>query len=419
MTTSSLVRISDAELLESTRAFVRSSNVLEANLVEHLAEIEERRLHLEQAFPSMFEFCTRELGMSEAVALNRIYVARLTRRLPGVLDWIRSGRIHLSGMRELAPHLTESNCAELLAEATGKSKREIERLVTRFAPKPPVAASIRKTPVRTVGASPAHPPIGTNAPTAVAAPSPAAPESSTQANIASRLAMPVPETPQPAMFELTSQGHSQSHSASRSRRHSVEPLTPETYKLTLPIDGALLEKVKQAQDLMRHRVGDGDLVAIFEAALDVLIETVKKERFGVGRTPRKAPATAPTIESSEPAAPATRHIPDPVKRAVYERDGGRCTWVSPDGRRCTATGCLEFDHLDGFAITGVHSVERVALRCRAHNQFAAEKLYGRAKMARMKNSSSVTCPGTSDLGLFAASSSLRSRATDPSPERSA
>ena len=114
MTTSSLVRISNAELLDSTRAFVRSSNVLEADLVEHLGEIEERRLHLEQAFPSMFDFCTRELGMSEAVALNRIYVARLARRLPLVLEWVRSGRIHLSGMRELAPHLTETTARNSL-----------------------------------------------------------------------------------------------------------------------------------------------------------------------------------------------------------------------------------------------------------------------------------------------------------------
>ena len=173
--------------------------------------------------------------------------------------------------------------------------------------------------------------------------------------------------------------------------------------MTLPIDGALLEKVKQAQDLMRHRVVDGDLVAIFEEALDVLIEKVKKERFGVGRTPRKAPAEAgPTNESSEPAAPATRHIPDAIKRAVYERDGERCTWVGPDGRRCSATGCLEFEHLDGFAITQAHSVDRITLRCRAHNQFAAEKMYGRAKMkmARMKKSSSATCPGTGELGLL-------------------
>ena len=153
---------------------------------------------------------------------------------------------------------------------------------------------------------------------------------------------------------------------------------------------------------MRHRVGDGDLVAIFEEALDLLIDKVKKERFGVGRTPRKTPAAARPKQSSEPAVPATRHIPDAIKRAVHERDGGRCTYVSPDGRRCTATGCLEFDHLDGFAITGVHSVDRITLRCRAHNQFTAEKMYGRAKMkmARMKISSSVPCPGTSELALL-------------------
>jgi hypothetical protein len=62
---------------------------------------------------------------------------------------------------------------------------------------------------------------------------------------------------------------------------------------------------------------------------------------------------------------------------VYERDGGQCTYVSEEGRRCEERGGLEFEHPEGFALTGRHAVEELTLHCRAHNQHSADKLYGR------------------------------------------
>ena len=116
---------------------------------------------------------------------------------------------------------------------------------------------------------------------------------------------------------------------------------------------------------------DGDLAAIFERALDLLIERVKKQRFASGRSPR-TPATTKPSES--------RHIPAAIRRAVYERDGGRCAFVDESGRRCPETGFLELDHIDGFARTRTHAADEMRLLCHAHNQHAADLIYGRAKM---------------------------------------
>src|SRR5205823_12382795 len=108
-------------------------------------------------------------------------------------------------------------------------------------------------------------------------------------------------------------------------------------------------------------------------------EQVKKERFGVGRKPRQS-----SIEATR--EPSSRHIPDAIKRAVYERDGGRCTFTDERGRRCTETGYLEFDHVDGFARTHLHDADRIRLLCRAHNQHTAEEIYGRAFMEQARGS---------------------------------
>jgi hypothetical protein len=65
-----------------------------------------------------------------------------------------------------------------------------------------------------------------------------------------------------------------------------------------------------------------------------------------------------------------------VKRAVRERDQGQCTFVSDSGRRCPARSLLEFDHIDEVSRGGRATVAGMRLRCRAHNQYAAERTFG-------------------------------------------
>src|SRR5215472_9365364 len=60
-----LTRLSDVQLLESVKSLVAQGRVVLARLLAHLVEVEERRLHLEAACPSMLQFCVRRLGMSE------------------------------------------------------------------------------------------------------------------------------------------------------------------------------------------------------------------------------------------------------------------------------------------------------------------------------------------------------------------
>src|SRR6266850_4372872 len=143
---SALESLSSADLLSATRELVHKSRGLEAELLLHLSEVDERKLYLECTFPSMFAFCVEELGFSEDAAYARIMVARAARRLPAMVEAVRSGQVHLTGLRMLVPHLTEQNHREVLAEATGRSKRGVEELVARLSPQPAVPALIRKLP---------------------------------------------------------------------------------------------------------------------------------------------------------------------------------------------------------------------------------------------------------------------------------
>jgi len=70
------------------------------------------------------------------------------------------------------------------------------------------------------------------------------------------------------------------------------------------------------------------------------------------------------------------NIPATVRRTVWNRDGGQCTFVSADGKRCDQRRFLEFDHIEPVARGGGATLQNIRLRCRTHNQYEAERAFG-------------------------------------------
>src|SRR5436190_9929287 len=108
-----LVGVGNSELLAGLSALVRQSNLLTGRLLAHLVELDERKLHLELGFSSLFAYCVEGLGMSEGTAGRRVSAVRVCRRFPEVLERIARGELHLCALCALAPYLNEENAAEL------------------------------------------------------------------------------------------------------------------------------------------------------------------------------------------------------------------------------------------------------------------------------------------------------------------
>jgi hypothetical protein len=148
-------------------------------------------------------------------------------------------------------------------------------------------------------------------------------------------------------------------------RSGVKPIAPGRHLVQFTIGDDELERLQYALQLMSHRNPKGNLAFLNRAALELLIEEVEKEKFGATDEPRETEGSA-----------SGRYIPRSVRRQVWERDGGCCTFVSPTGRRCGSRWMLEFDHVQEFALGGEATVDNVRLLCRTHNQYAAECSYG-------------------------------------------
>ena len=346
-----LRHVPDATLLADLAALVATDRHTTAALLAHLAEVEHRRLFLPAACSSMFVYATQVLGFSEDAALKRIRAARVARRFPLIFEAIADGRMHVSGVVMLAPHLTETNVEEVLAAAAHRTRAELEELVARLAPKPDLPTSITRIDREPEAAEAAGqlalgpPPGGT------AEPAPGPPPG--------ELAPGPP--PAPPVREAT----------------RAKVLAPGRYALRVTIGQETHDKLVRAQALLRHRNPGGELVEVIDRALDALLEGLEKEKFGKAERPRAAKARDEDADA--------RYVPREVRRAVHARDGEQCTFVSDDGRRCSERAFLELDHRTAVALGGKPTVDGTRILCHAHNQFEAERQLGEAFMREKRD----------------------------------
>ena len=370
-----LSRRSNRELLTEFRTLVEKDRRNTAELLAYVGEVQARKLFVPAGYSSMYSYCVHELHMSEDMAWKRTRVARLARRFPRILGMIAEGRLHLTAVVKLLPYRMAPDFEQLLEAAARKSKSEIELLLAERFPRPDLPTVVRPLAMSTEGQKLVPEPVvqthvspasqlsdcGALAPANVAtAPSADGPDGLGQS------ASPRGELA-PARFEAP---------ASRAR---VEPLAPQRFAIQVTVGQATHDKLRRAQDLLGHQVSPGNLEQVLERALDALIRQLEHVKHAATEKPRRG---------KQRSTVGKRHVPAEVRRAVFERDGGRCTYVSDTGHRCDERRALEYDHVEPFARGGEATVERMRLRCRTHNQYEAERVYGAGFMERKREEAS-------------------------------
>jgi hypothetical protein len=139
----SAAALPDAALLARVTDLSVTSRKVTVELLAHLGELERRGLHRGEGCGSVYGYCIQVLKMSEAEAVNRIRVARAARRFPIILEMLADGRVNLTSVRLLAPHLTPGNHLELLEEVRGMVRRDVDKVVARLSPRAAPPSSIQ------------------------------------------------------------------------------------------------------------------------------------------------------------------------------------------------------------------------------------------------------------------------------------
>ena len=154
-------------------------------------------------------------------------------------------------------------------------------------------------------------------------------------------------------------------------RHEVErqvaalnPDAPDLVTLRVRVPRATYDKLRRAQDLLRHAMPESDLADVLERAVTLLVNDLERTKLAQVQRPRR----------EQKVVAGGRRPTAAVRREVLERDGGQCTFVGTHGR-CPETTFLEFHHVNPFAAGGPRTADNIQLRCAAHNRYEAKQAF--------------------------------------------
>jgi hypothetical protein len=313
-----------------------------------LAEFDRDRLWEQLGYPRLFPYLHHELKLSNAAAWYRKVAARLIQRFPEVVEPIREGKLCLTALGDLSRVMNEENRGHIMPRFFHLSKKEARAVAAEILPAEVVqhrevvtgmpgssqhgssVFRLDETAMTQVGATPpGSPPPGPPPPTGTAAAA------------ASR----DPRDPSPLPI-------------------STEPLTAELCRLHITVSRRFLVKLDAARAGQSHAQAGATAGEVIETALDLLLDHQAKRRG------------ASTRPQANPRASGPNHLPAAVRRAVWERDKGKCQWPRHDGKRCDSTHQLEVDHVVPRALGGPNTVDNCRLLCRIHNDLAARLTYG-------------------------------------------
>lgn len=376
------------------RASPRHENVGEERrqtlaFLRTLDRFDEERGWERAGYRSLWDYLLRSLHLRESAAGRRIGGMKLLRKFPQLAGPLGDGRLCLSTLGSLGKVLTEENADDLIARSAWLTMEETEQLVASVRPVTPPRDGLRRLP------DPAVRPAGEPAPPASSSPIglPGG-EGREGAAVAGPLCSALPTSSLPVPARPPS-------------RPTLEPVSADRWSLRVTLSAAQKEDLDTLRALLSHEVPDGDLEAVLEEAVRCALEKHGK-RKGAVRPERTRKAKPPRLRPAGERQP----VPAEVKRQVWERDGGRCTYVSKDGRRCESRWQLEYDHVESARLGGPVTADDLRLRCKPHNLLHAEQTFGRAYMARFRRARRPAPPAvdsTPDVG----SAVGRGRHSDP------
>lgn len=309
-------KMNDKQLLASTDRLVGEERRITLEILQHLREIEVRRLFVDLGFDSMYKYCIQRLKYSEGEAQRRLSSARLLRELPEIESQIQNGNLNLTNLSAIQSFVRAENLAdqpltrekklELISAVENKSTREVKT-------------------------------------------------------------------------ELIRQSHQPALLADKFQMSAIINLSVALTKFETAMTDENLELLQEFRNLYAHDLPDLSNQSVLMFLLQKAVQH-KKQKLGlIEKTPRKPNAPLPSAENVKNANAEKQRKPltAKVKRMVWNRANACCEYLDTKSKnRCSSKFALETDHIIAVALGGTNDPENLQLLCRAHNSRRSIKTFG-------------------------------------------
>ena len=424
--TTTVSALSDDRLLARTKELSGIEHHLEVVVIDHLREIQKRRLYLRRGFSSLFDYAVRELGYSDAAAWRRIKAMRLCADVEGVRERLQNGTMTLNAAAQLqhafdrqerkkeraarsapggtgfgaaaqsqdgaapprpaerqpapVPVLDSEGRRELVEQASGKSSREVMQLLAEVDPELAAAADrvrplgggrwelkaviddeCRRGLERLKGLlSHVDPHL-------------------TLGQLMGRLVREGLDRHDPARPLRLRRAGARAAGAEQTSAAKPQASTRGATSAAKQAAGLNSAAPSAAKVSARAPAQPGDQAA---DRPDTSAAKPAGDATSAPKTrrPGRQAATAGAARAAPPARTETstakaggrtgRAIPAAVKRDVWRRDRGRCSYVDrTSGRRCGSQHLLQIDHVVPYACGGAAEPNNLRLLCAAHHRY--------------------------------------------------
>jgi 5-methylcytosine-specific restriction endonuclease McrA len=149
----------------------------------------------------------------------------------------------------------------------------------------------------------------------------------------------------------------------------------QQFELGFSVSAGFMKKLDEVKALLSNRYPTGiEFEQLFEAVIDEFLDRHSPKRKQARREERKQRRYANS--ASRTTGKRTRYISPASKDKVFTRDGGRCTFIGANGRRCNSTWGLQIDHIEPYTRGGSNRASNLRLLCGKHNRIEAERILG-------------------------------------------
>ena len=314
-----LKMLSDLELSSGIKKLIEGEREILTEILHHLLEFEERKLHLKEGYGSIFQYAVQALRYSEAQAYRRISAMRLLKEIPEIEQSLKGGSLNLTHLTQAREYFkseskksnsfSKDEKLELLNSLENKTTRETETIFCGLDPD-----KVSQDKERQIN------------------------ENQIEIRFVASTAL---------MEKLKRFKELDSHV-------NANPAYCELFERLVDLVLKQKERKKEMQKSNNPQT------------VQAKISAAKKSMPEVGSAVREE---------------RSRTIPIAVKRAVLTRDQAACTFKNPvTGKTCGSTFRLQFDHIKPFAKNGDHSTENIRILCQNHNLLMAEKEFGWEKI---------------------------------------
>jgi hypothetical protein len=309
--------LTDQSLHQQLKSFVCQERTLVTKVLEHLQEVERRRLYSDFKRSSLFDYAVKELGYSEDQAHRRIQAMRLMKTLPEVKEKLSSGALSLTNAAKAQGLFRRASQSDVVKPMNNKSKlavlksiehkstRDAERELLKFQPQDVVPADRQKT------VSPSH----------------------------TELKVVLDQKTMAKLEEVRSllgpKGVDLSHD-----------------QLLQVMADATISKLKEKRFGKRR-----------------IHQTHASQTSQVASESSSSPPLAAHQVIGSSKRLNQRYVPAAMKHAVWQRDHGQCC-------KCGSRQNIQYDHIHPIGLGGKTRLENLRLLCFSCNQRAAMDVYG-------------------------------------------